>query len=42
VPDERHVSYGVGAIDLHGLHLLGIVEIPRWRCDGPMSNGYWL
>ena len=22
VPDERHVSYGAGAIDLHGLHLL--------------------
>ena len=26
VPNERHVSYGVGAIDLHGLHLLGWVE----------------
>src|SRR6188472_3169017 len=25
VPDKRHVSYGVGAIDLHGLHLLGKV-----------------
>src|SRR3954470_11433686 len=23
VPDKRHVSDGVGAIDLHGLHLLG-------------------
>jgi hypothetical protein len=29
VSDERHVSYGVGAIDLHGLHLLGIVEFGR-------------
>jgi hypothetical protein len=38
VPDERHVSYGAGAIDLHGLHLLGMVEFPRWRKPSQMSN----
>ena len=47
VPDKRHVSYGVGAIDLHGLHLLGWVGFPRWRRGGQLSNrlsaaGYWL
>src|SRR5918999_4589093 len=39
VSNERHVSYGVGAIDLHGLHLLGMVEFSRWREERRKSNG---
>ncbi len=38
VPDERHISYGAGAIDLHGLHLLRWVGFPRWRGGARLSN----
>ena len=37
VADERHVADGVGAIHLHGLHLLARVGFPRWRRGGRMS-----